>query len=840
MLHSVSSHAVQSLRDGWQLTNTPPDACSHPAELAADAVDWRAATVPGTVAMVMLNDKPDPWEPAFDYDSVDWWYQCQFAATGQAPKERVYLHFAGLATLAEVWLNGECVLKADNMFCAYELEVTHSLKKHNELAIVFRSVAQELSRKKPRPRWKTRLVEHQQLRWIRTTLLGRIPAWTPALKPVGPWREISLRRAAIADISRFDLRSTLVGNDGHVDFHCELSALDSGLKASRASLNIGGQSYPLDIEQQTHDVSLTADLSIKNVPTWWPHTHGEPRLLDCTMEVDFDSSSFTLDCGKIGFKSVALKRANDQVQFVINGEPVFCRGACWTINDFASLSGSDEQLRQALMLARNAGVNMLRIGGTMVYESDHFYELCDELGILVWQDFMFANMDYPVDDAAFMENVNAELEYQLQRLQPHVCIAAYCGNSEVEQQAAMFGAPREIWSNDLFANHLPALCAKYDDATPYFPSTPCEGALPFHVSNGLAHYYGVGAYQRPMHDLVAARVKFTPECLGFSNVPDTQTISELTGMEAPPPHQPLWKRRVPRDGGAGWDFEDIRDYYLKELFAEDAVKLRYADLERYFDLSKVVTGEVMASTFAYWRSTASECAGGLVWFYKDLWSGAGWGILDSDNRPKPVYYYLRRVWAATTILVNDMGLDGLALSVVNETAQPLLARVEITLLQTGKTAIASAGEKVELPARSVKTMSADAMFGHFLDVGYAYKFGPPKHNVVACLLMDDANRLIADNYYFPSGLNLTLQQHVVVDAQLATANEDELVLKLSADCFLQSVRITVRDYLSEDNYFHLPPGYTKIVSLRKTTSSGKSFRGHITALNLRESIVLKL
>lgn len=227
MPHSVSSHAVQSLRDAWQLTNTPPDACSHPAELAADAVDWRAAIVPGTVAMVMLDDKRDPWEPAFNYDSADWWYQCQFAATGQAVKERIYLHFAGLATLAEVWLNGECVLKADNMFCAYELEVTQSLKEHNELAIVFRSVVQELSRKKPRPRWKTRLVEHQQLRWIRTTLLGRIPAWTPALKPVGPWREISLRRAAIADISRFDLRSTLVGNDGRVDFHCELSALDS-------------------------------------------------------------------------------------------------------------------------------------------------------------------------------------------------------------------------------------------------------------------------------------------------------------------------------------------------------------------------------------------------------------------------------------------------------------------------------------------------------------------------------------------------------------------------------------------------------------------------------------
>ncbi len=840
MLQSVSSHLVQLLRDGWRLTNTPPGACSHPDVLAIDGVDWRAAVVPGTVAMAVSENTPDRWRPPFDYDSVDWWYQNQFSAASKAADERVYLHFAGLATLAEVWLNGECVLISDNMFRGYAIDITNSLREHNDLAIVFRSVAQELSIKRPRPRWKTRLVEHQQLRWIRTTLLGRIPAWTPPLKPVGPWREICLRRATVVDVSRVELRPVLIGSDGHLDLLCELTVLDTGVRVRRASMHIVGQSYPLIVEQQAQKVSLKADFCIENVPVWWPHTHGDPRLLDCTLEIDIDSSSITIDCGKIGFKSIELNRDNDRVQFVINGEPIFCRGACWTVNDFASLSGSDEQLRQALTLARDAGVNMLRIGGTMVYESDRFYQLCDEFGILVWQDFMFANMDYPVDDTAFMQNVNAELEYQLQRLQPHVCIAAYCGNSEVEQQAAMFGAACEIWSNDLFTNRLPALCAKYASATPYFPSTPCEGALPFHVSKGLAHYFGVGAYQRPMHDALTSRVKFTPECLAFSNVPDALTISELTGMVTPPPHQPLWKSRVPRDGGAGWDFEDIRDHYLKELFAEDPVKLRYSDLERYFYLSKVVSGEVMATVFAHWRVAASDCAGGLVWFYKDLWPGAGWGIIDSNNRPKPVYYYLRRAWAVRTILVNDKGLDGLEISVVNDCDQPLSAYVELTLLHNGTTSIATADKRVELAARSEQTLSADAMFGHFLDVTYAYKFGPAKHDVVACLLMDDDKNVVADTYYFPNGLNLPVQRHAHVDAQIVVGCADELLMTLSTDCFLQSVNISVRDYLPEDNYFHLTPDHAKTITLRKINDSGKSFRGRIKALNLRESIVLKL
>ncbi len=837
---SVSSHAVRPLCDDWQLTNTPPDVYSDPGALARHCLDWRAAIVPGTVAMAELLNSTDPWQPAFDYDSADWWYRCQFAAAEKSADGRIHLHFAGLATLAEVWLNEECVLTSDNMFRAYEIDVTHRLREDNHLAIVFRSITHELSHKKPRPRWKTRLVEQQQLRWLRTSLLGRIPAWTPPLKPVGPWREISLRRASIVEIACFNLHSALVGSDGHVDLHCELATLDPKLRVNRASLNIDSQAYPLDIDQQAKKVNLTADVSIEDVPTWWPHTHGKPGLLDCSIQIDSDACSVTIDCGKIGFKSIELNRNNDQLQFVINGEPIFCRGACWTVNDFASLSGSDKQLRQSLTLARDAGVNMLRIGGTMVYESDRFYELCDELGLLVWQDFMFANMDYPVDDAPFMQNVNAEIEYQLLRLQSHVCIGAYCGNSEVEQQAAMFGASREIWSNDLFQNQLPALCAKYAGATPYFASTPSEGALPFHVGTGLAHYFGVGAYQRPLHDVATAGVKFTPECLGFSNIPTAQTITELTGMEAPALHQPLWKSRVPRDGGAGWDFEDIRDHYLKELFAEDPVKLRYSDLERYFELSKVVTGEVMAQVFAHWRSPASACAGGLVWFYKDLWPGAGWGIIDSNNRPKPAYYYLRRAWAARTILINDRGLDGLELSVLNESEQALSAYVELTLFQTGTTAIATADERVELAARSAQTLSADALLGHFMDVTYAYKFGPAKHDVVACQLLDAEKNLIADSYYFPNGLNLPMQHRVDVEAQIVAVSEHILLLTLSSDCFLQSVSISVRDYLPEDNYFHLSPGHAKAIKLEKVSNSGKSFRGHISALNLRDLIILKL
>ena len=324
---------------------------------------------------------------------------------------------------------------------------------------------------------------------------------------------------------------------------------------------------------------------------------------------------------------------------------------------------------------------MLRVGGTMVYESDDFYRLCDELGILVWQDFMFANMDYPVDDPDFAANIEAEAKYQLARLAAHPCFAVLCGNSEVEQQAAMRGVPRELWRNRWFATRLPELCAEYRPGTTYVPSTPSGGALPFHVRHGVAHYYGVGAYLRSPREVRSADVKFAPECLAFANVPGPEAVSAIMGGGLPALHHPRWKQRVPRDTGAGWDFDDVRDFYLQHFFAVDPVKMRCFDPARYLQLSRVVSGEMMAQVFAEWRSGHSRNHGGLVWFFKDLWPAAGWGIVDSLGIPKAAYYYLRRSWLSRQITVTDEGLDGLHLHVINETAEPLDGFVELLLLK---------------------------------------------------------------------------------------------------------------------------------------------------------------
>jgi beta-mannosidase len=383
-----------------------------------------------------------------------------------------------------------------------------------------------------------------------------------------------------------------------------------------------------------------------------------------------------------------------------------------------------------------------------VYESDAFYRLCDELGVLVWQDFMFANMDYPVEDQAFAANIESEARSQLGRLSAHPCVVVFCGNSEVEQQAAMVGAPRDAWRNRWFATGLKELCGEYHPGAVYTPSAPSGGVLPFHVRSGVSHYYGVGAYLRPPEELRQADVKFAAECLAFANIPEPETVSVLMAGAAPAVHHPRWKQRVPRDAGAGWDFDDVRDFYLQRFFAVDPVQLRYADIPRYLQLSRVVTGEMMTRVFSEWRSGHSNNRGGLVWFFKDLWPAAGWGVIDSLGAPKAAYYYLRRVWRPRQVVVTDEGLDGLHLHVTNETAEPFHGNIELLLLKEGRIVVARQEAACPLPPQASRTFSSDALLDGFYDVTCAYRFGPPKHDLAVATLFDEQRQVVSEAFYF--------------------------------------------------------------------------------------------
>lgn len=843
-MQAVSTHDHRELRDAWELCETVPGFADAPSALAESAPAWRTAIVPGTVAEAMRREGTLDIDRAPDFDASDWWYRCRFELSDAAQGAEHVLRFDGLATLAEVWLNGAHVLSSDDMFVSHEVSVGPLLARENEIHIRFRSLRSALERRRPRSRWRTKLVEHQQLRWVRTTLLGRMPGWSPAVRAVGPWRGVSLETRRVLDVVSGDVHGRVDRDAGPVA-EAALVLRELAGDVTSAILVVGGRIEPLSIDREAPDrVALRGTLRAPDAELWWPHTHGWQPLHDARVIVDTSMGEVEIDLGRIAFRAVESIASDGGFALRVNGVNVFSRGACWTTPDLVTLGADESTYRQLLTRARDAGMNMLRVGGTMVYESDTFYDLCDELGILVWQDFMFANMDYPADDPAFAATVRHEAENVLARLARHPSLVVLCGNSEVEQQAAMLGHGRELWTNSLFRDVLRAAVTSHVPDAAYVRGSPSaersEGALPFHVDTGVAHYYGVGAYLRPLDDARRSNVRFASECLGFSNVPEQAAVDALLPNGESPVHHPKWKSRVPRDHGAGWDFEDVRDHYLALLFGVDPMRLRYAEMERYLALSRVITGEVMARTIGEWRRAGSTCHGALVWFYQDLWLGAGWGVLDASGRPKAAYYALKRAMQPVALSITDEGANGLDVHVTNDGAEPLHGTLRLALYRGGRTQVASASSAVTIEARGTTRVRADAVLGRFHDVAYAYRFGAPGHDLVVASL-DVAGSRIGDAFHFPAGLPSARSEDVGLSADAVRIDENVVAITVRAERFAQHVALDTGEYVPDDNHFHLEPGTERTV-LARATVTGKSprFDGMAQALNAHEGVRIAL
>ncbi len=420
---------------------------------------------------------------------------------------------------------------------------------------------------------------------------------------------------------------------------------------------------------------------------------------------------------------------------------MFVRGAVWT----PTPRGEE---RATLERARDGGLNMVRVVGTMVYEDAAFHDACDELGILVWQDLMFANLDYPFDEPAFRALVDEEVRQALASVSGRPSLAVVCGNSEVEQQVAMLGLPPETGRGEFFGDALPGLVHAAGIDAAYIPSAPTGGARPFRTDAGVANYFGVGAYLRPLDDVRRASVRFASECLAFANVPD----------EAPPDR----RAGVMRDVGADWDFADVRDHYLRELHG---VTVEDSD---YWERARHVTGELMAAVFGEWRRESSPCTGGIVLWLRDLVPGSGWGLLSSDGRPKLAWHHLRRAVAPVALWFVDEGLNGLALHMANDTRAPIAATLRLSLYRNEELLVDEVETPVQLEPHSVREDDVEALLGRFVDIGYTYRFGEPQHDTVVATLIGD-DREISKVFFSPVGT-----------ARRAGGTADELGLRVEA------------------------------------------------------------
>ncbi len=391
----------------WECAPTPPGEATGPTGLAGLPLRWIAASVPGTAAGAVRGSSGVEPSSA-QLDAEDWWFRCRFAGPDRADPARDgawLLELEGLATVADVWLNGEHLARSESMFRPCRARV-QALRQDNELVICCSALAPRLAERRPRPRWKSAGASHQNLRWFRTTLLGRQPGWTVTPAPVGPWRPVRLRPWGSHQVlSRWlEARPQAGGAGGTVSVELRCTTAPGTVPAG--SVEVGGVGAPLAVELAADGGELVArgTVSLAEVARWWPHTHGaQPRYpVSATVGPD------RLDLGAVGFRTVEVDEGDGRFQLMVNDVPVFCRGGCWYPMDPVSFAARPGEVEATLTLAREAGLNMVRIPGGTVYEDDRFFAACDRLGIMVWQDAMFAFLD-PPDDGEFLAGVTEEL-----------------------------------------------------------------------------------------------------------------------------------------------------------------------------------------------------------------------------------------------------------------------------------------------------------------------------------------------------------------------------------------------------------------------------------------------
>jgi beta-mannosidase len=661
------------------------------------------------------------------------------------------------------------------------------------------------------------------------------------------------------DVQELKLRPRLHGEDGVLLILARLRPLD-GIEVSSVEVELSGPSgshrTQLVLEEMHHSgeaindpgedhVSARGELLIPGVVRWWPHTHGEPVLHDVRLVVHGADEPTAIDAGRIGFRDLAFGAGpshdieQDGLELHVNGVRVFARGAVWTPIDPIGLAPPEAELRAELSRVRDAGMNMLRLPGTGAYETDTFHDLCDELGILVWQDFLFANLDYPIADEHFRASVTREATDILAALGGRPSLTVLCGNSEVEQQVAMMGLDPSLGRGELFGELLPELVRDSGVDAAYIPTAPCGGELPFRVNRGIGTYYGVGCYRLALEDVRRAGVRFAGECLAFSHIPSEATIEAML-PQAPgrlAGHHPLWKAGIPRENEADWDFEDIRDHYLKLLFDVDAPDLRHVDRSRYLELSRALTGEILAEVFGEWRRAASPCGGGLVLWLHDLLPGAGWGLVDHLGTPKIAYYHLKRVLAPIAVWTVDEQLGGVVAHVANDGPAPLSACLRVALYREREHQVGEAVVPVELEPHCQGEWNVETVIGHFVDAAWTYRFGPPAQDTIVVTLArkeSDSASILSQAVRFPAGRPLQREtpERLGLAARAQGLADGSVRLTLSSRRLVYGMEIHAPGFAPSDDGFSIEPGGERVVTLRPTDTKSSLKDAGIGAINM--------
>ena len=814
--------------------------------------NWYDATVPGVVHTDLMDNSiiEDPFfrlnERAVQWiDKEDWIYETKVVGEEKVlNSSNQFLVFKGLDTYADVYLNDSLVLKADNMFREWNVNVKGILKAgENTLRIYFHSPV-----KIDMPKWESLpyqlksnndqsenggLIDRKICMFARKAGYHYGWDWGPRLVTSGIWRPIYLEAWDTVRINNVQLIQNKVSSSmANLSSVVEVIS-DDDMSGVILTVKADGKvvsEKKINLVKGMNKVRL--DYKIGNPKLWWTNGLGEPYLYNFSTSLTVDDKIKDVVTDKIGIRSLRLVTDKDEVgttmYFELNGKPVFMKGANYIPSDNFLPRVTEEKYERTILDAKTANMNMLRVWGGGIYENDIFYDLCDEYGILVWQDFMFACALYP-DDDAFVENVRQEAIDNVRRLRNHACLALWCGSNEnidgwfgwgwkKDYEAMGNGYADKLWEDfyKLYFEVLPEVVDEYGGGTGYRGCSPMD--TPYDISNeqnGDYHYWGVWHGNHPISRYNTERSRFFSE-YGFQSFPEYESVK----IYAPECRDHDINSEVMMSHQRSGSFANnrIREYMLRSYNEPK-------DFEHFLYVGMILQGDAIKTAMEAHRRDMPYCMGSLFWQHNDCWPVASWSSRDYYGRWKAQHYFARKAY--DMILVSPVVMnDRLTVHLISDYHKPVSGSLTLKVMDMSGNLVYNISKSLKSPVNGSELIYEAEVNDVLADKS--------KNDVIIYAEFKTENKTYTNIAYVAEQKDLNYRKpNIEWTAQKIDGGFD---IYITSDVFARGVFLSLPgiDYFFDDNYFDMLPG--KEIKVRVYTDLSLSvFRNQLTIKSLVDS-----
>jgi beta-mannosidase len=791
---------------------------------------WNSATVPGNVFSDLLDYQliEDPFigdneNKIQRISETDWEYKTSFSVDDEILKKKnIELNFEGLDTYATVYLNDNLILNANNAFREWKVDVKSFLKTENELLVVFHRTSEYEEVKKTKLPYQ--LPEGNRI-FTRKAQFQYGWDWGPKINTSGIWRPIKLVAWNALKIDNMYVRELQL-TDSIADLSIAINKRSNRELDKTIFYHIYVNDSLVKSSESTHtNYQQFNKIQIKKPKLWWPHNLGESYLYDIKVVVKEGDKILDSISVKKGLRTIELVTQKDSIgesfYFKVNNMPVYAKGANYIPQNSFQNKVTDEHYEKLLNDVVDANMNMLRVWGGGIYENDIFYDLCDEKGILVWQDFMFACAMYP-GDKDFLKNVKQEALDNVKRLRNHASIALWCGNNENSEGWHRWGwqADRsevekdEIWSNYLkvFDSILPKAVATYSN-TNYWESSPKYGrGNPKYKSEGDAHDWWIWHDGYPFEHLEESVPRFMSE-FGFQSFPSYETIKYINQSDSIEITSEGFKNHQKHSRG----FQIIEDYMKRDFpvptNAEDYVYV--SQLLQAYGITKGIEAQRRAKPYNM---------GTLFWQLNDCWPAVSWSSIDYFGKWKALHYKAKKSFR-NFLVSYENSEESVNVFVVSDSIRNVNAELNLRLIDF-------AGNELKRWNKNV-TITANSSQSHLELVKSDFLNETVLNKVFLYAELLSNKKVLSENImYLVPYKELTLPKPQITYSILE--NENQFIVELKTDKLAKNVFISTNStHNFSDNYFDMLPNSKKVVVIKKGESDDyKSFKEHLKIISL--------